>query len=140
MIIKKTILFLLLVVVFCNLFATDDDSFIICDRIVANSSGNCIELELKLIDKINENELPAYCGSSAYCRNYDFKIIKVINGIYADSIITINIICPRDQYDKKKLDSDSIYIHKVKFLKTYFISQNLQKTTKKEISIYEIVK
>ena len=137
MINKQIVHFFILIIISCSLFATDD-SFIICDRNVAKPIGNCLELELKLLDKINENDLPAYCGHATFCMNYDFKVIKVIKGFYTDSIITINIICPREQFDDRQLDIDSIYTHKVEFLKSYFISQNIQKTIKKEVKVYEI--
>lgn len=106
---------------------------------IEQPKDSIIELQAKLIDKLDTIKLPAYCGIFMFRMTLKYHVIKVLNGHYNSEKILINHICPREIVESKGIENGKIYTYKVK---RRFVVNSFklgQKTKAVDAGDYEII-
>lgn len=78
------------------------------------TNDSIIEIQARLIDKLDTIKLPAYCGTIKFDITLKYEVINVIKGKYADKTILIYHICPREIIEQKMIENDKVYTYKLK--------------------------
>ncbi len=112
--------------------------FTIDNNLFSSKNINPIILKVKLSKKININDLPIPCGIAVFSTTFEYEVLEVKSGFYFNKIIFIKHFCARELIDENILNSDSIYIYKVRFKSEYIIT-DIKTKTKKKRQEYEII-
>tara|TARA_B110000211_G_C14071839_1_gene550331 strand:+ start:1831 stop:2223 length:393 start_codon:yes stop_codon:yes gene_type:complete len=84
------------ITIFCN--AQENTDVFIRNKVV-----------VKLLETIDTNSLPPYCGILMTQKTFKYKVIGVFKGNITDSIIYINRACIRELYEAGSLKNDQAY-------------------------------
>ena len=101
-------------------------------------STDTIEVQVKLIDKVDSIQLFPYCGVHVVHMTLKYQVIKVISGNYKDTTILINHICLREMIENKEVRNNGLYIYKLKLRQTFgkvLVGQQLKRVVSSEFEI-----
>jgi hypothetical protein len=68
-----------------------------------------IYVVVKLLETIDTNSLPSYCGKKMTQKTFKYKVVGIYKGSIKDSIIFINRTCIRELYEAGSLKNDKVY-------------------------------